>query len=296
MLRSIVLACVLTALVIVAGCGEDATAPAPLRLAPPTNIAAASGDGKLHVTWTPSTDEDFAQFTGYRITMNIVNSGRDTSWVLAKGTRSFTIPNLVNGEYYRIRVHALSTGGTPGTDSSAIIWCPAHQRSVDITGAPITIHSLTSGRPAGIDLYDDSGRVALLDTESATFRTRGDLYAVIANIAAPFELVSAELYPNGGGSRTEFSTVVVSADSLHLATRPVMPALSTYVDSGVLLYQNEYTAARIHFGRTRTTQGWHYFRMLVRPGSDGRLVRGVGIDAHIVIELSYQSVVNVPFS
>lgn len=296
MLRSLALACLVAVTLTCAGCGEDATAPLPLRFAPPTDLAVASGDGKLHVTWTPSIDESFPQFEGYRITINVVNSGRDSSWTLPKARRGMTIAGLRNGEYYRVRVHALSTGGVPGTDSAAIVWSAAVQRRTDITGAPITLYSLTSGRRAAIDLGDDSGRVELLEVESAAFRARGNLYAVIANMAAPFELVSAELYPGGAGMRTEFSTVVTTADSLHLATRTTMPATSTYVDSGVLIYQNDVSRARIHFGRTRTSQGWHYFRMLVRPGTDGRLVRGAGIDAHVVIELSYQTAANVPFS
>lgn len=299
MLRSLALTCLVAVAVLLAvtsaGCGEDATAPPPLRFAPPTSLSAASGDGKLHLTWTPSQDVDFPQFEGYRITINVVNSGRDSSWTLPKTSRGALISGLSNGEYYRVRVHSLATGGVPGTDSASIVWSPAVRRRTDITGAVITLYSLTSGRRAAIDLGDDSGRVELLEAESAAFRTRGDIYAVIANMAAPFELVSAELYPGGAGMRTEFSTVVTTADSLHLATRTAMPATSTYVDSGVLIYQNDVSRARIHYGRTRTAQGWHYFRLLLRPGTDGRLVREAGIDAHIVIELSYQTAVNVPF-
>ncbi|MDQ3464153.1 MAG: fibronectin type III domain-containing protein [Actinomycetota bacterium] len=93
------------------GCpaGPESTAPRA-----PADVAATAGDGSANVTWTPSTTiPDAPEVTGYQLTAVNTATAVDTSVrtpVCSTGCAG-TIPNLTNGETYRVEVRALRANG-----------------------------------------------------------------------------------------------------------------------------------------------------------------------------------------
>ncbi len=117
--------CVLAALVLVTGCGEEEwTAPAP-----PTNFSATAGDAVIVVSWDPSPDADQSDFVGYNVyisTEPIASLGSDeveeykvNSSPLSDGDSPYEITSdasgqpLQNGQVYY--VHMRSVGEHDGS-------------------------------------------------------------------------------------------------------------------------------------------------------------------------------------
>lgn len=92
------------------GCpdGPEKTAPNA-----PRNVAATAGDSSVTATWLRSTViPDGSAVTGYRVTAVNQASNVQTSVNVAASARTATVPDLTNGQTYRVQVRALSAAGT----------------------------------------------------------------------------------------------------------------------------------------------------------------------------------------
>ena len=98
-------------------------APAQAQGAPPTNLVATPGNGKLVVTWTRSTTAGAKYYLGYTSSQTVdlqdARGGSGTThathWKPLNSSSisatTYTVPNLSNGTTYRVRVHAVTLQG-----------------------------------------------------------------------------------------------------------------------------------------------------------------------------------------
>ena len=153
-----------------------APAQAQVVIQPPTNLVATAGNGKLVVTWTPSTT---TTVTGYEMdytssaTVDIndeIGTSHTTHWVQlpdvsGRTTATATASSLTNSTTYRVRVRAYSstldvesvwveTSGTPG-----VLAAPA---DLDVGAHPSVATSLNVRWTAveGAIAYEAEWRIA----------------------------------------------------------------------------------------------------------------------------------------
>ena len=86
------------------------------------------------------------------------------------------------------------------------------------------------------------------------------------------------------------------ADVINDAAATSSPSFSTYTLTEVVIDNSWSQKGKIYFGRTQRGTAWYYFRVFLKPGTDGFVVQGAGSDRYIVIEASFQSGRNVPFA
>ncbi|QLH07035.1 fibronectin type III domain-containing protein [Nitrosopumilus ureiphilus] len=88
----------------------EITSPTTFVPSPPTNLLTTSGtSGVIPLSWSEPSDNGNAVITGYLIEYAI-----DGNWFTVSpisDTTSFIIPDLVNGQEYRIRVSAINSAG-----------------------------------------------------------------------------------------------------------------------------------------------------------------------------------------
>ena len=292
----------LAALALVAGSGcsdspSNPNTPSEPNLAPPFNLRAWSDDSTIGILWNASVDEPRNGFGAYAIDVWDKATDRRFSTTAPKGTTTLRIRNLTNGDRYLITAHAVSSGGRRGDDSSSVEWSPAKRVTRDINGSVIRVYATTSAFPSAVDLLADSAHAELLDMTSAAFATRGDLFVYAPNFVGECRLMSPSISGINPGQLTQFSSVpVILATSLNDAAATSSPSFSTYTLTEVVIDNAWSEKGKIYFGRTQRGSAWYYFRVFLKPGTDGFVVQGAGSDRYIVIEASFQSVRNVPFA
>ena len=91
--------------------------------AAPIDVAAASGDGEVTLTWTANTEEDLAEYRLYRSTEapgagdgSIVNANNQIATIPA-GTQSYTDTEVTNGQAYVYQLTAVDTEDLESTPS-----------------------------------------------------------------------------------------------------------------------------------------------------------------------------------
>lgn len=85
----------------------DRTAPAP-----PANVAAVAGDGKVSLSWNANTETDLAGYQVYRGTsLPVTTTGTPLSGAAPLAATSFTDLAVVNGTTYHYVVFAIDTAG-----------------------------------------------------------------------------------------------------------------------------------------------------------------------------------------
>ena len=119
--------------------------PPPPDLAQVMGVGVAPGNAQLVVTWTAV---DTA--TGYTVQWTSgsedYNTGDRQAPVTSGSTTRYTIPSLINGTAYTVRVIATRTGATDGPPSAEVTASP-----VTTPGAPTGLAATANG-PSQIDL------------------------------------------------------------------------------------------------------------------------------------------------
>lgn len=140
----------ITGLFFAAGCNssDSGTQPVPgNQLAPPTNISVslsgASGTA-ARVTWTKSTDNSAADFAGYYVITNKVDSvgtnlGKADSALVVKTDSAFHVISLdpSRSTYYQTKVYSVKGDGTRSQAATSVIYAGVYET----TGATIDEYS-----------------------------------------------------------------------------------------------------------------------------------------------------------
>ncbi|MCA0144387.1 fibronectin type III domain-containing protein [Blastococcus sp. LR1] len=131
--------------------------------APPTNVVPAAADRPLNITWTAPAGE--TTVNGYIVTL-------DGSEVARPTTTSVTVPGLVNGRGYVVRV----------TSRSSVLGFPYEGTtpSAPVTGTPRD--AVPAAPPTGVTADRGDGRVVLTWTPN-TADYDADAYRVMRNSA-----------------------------------------------------------------------------------------------------------------
>ncbi|PLX26423.1 MAG: hypothetical protein C0600_10815 [Ignavibacteria bacterium] len=281
-------------------CDEDSDNPITTdpEVAAPTSLMAASDDGAVILSWTPSIDETADNFGSYDIVvLNLATNETGTPITAGKGVSSAVINGLTNGVRYQFTMRSVTTLGNQSTDFATIEWSPAVRQNQDNNGLPIKVYATTSTTfNSAVDLYNDNGDAEVIPQSGQTFTERGDLYVYAASSNATLSIISpAEA--NNQGLETQFSNASpVDVDDLdnQLATEP--PAGSTYTQKDITLDNGGVSSGRIYWGRLVRGTDYYYFRMLIKKGTNGKLVQGTGNDRFIEMNVSFQNAVNNPFA
>jgi hypothetical protein len=281
-------------------CDENTTDPVdndPV-LAAPTNLKAASADGAVFLSWTPSIDESESNFGSYDITVLNKASGQTLAPRTAgKGISSVRIDGLTNGVRYQFTIRSVTNLGKEGTTFATIEWSPAVRHNTDNAGLPIKVYATTSTTfNSAIDLHNEQGRAEVIPQSGQTFKDRGDLYVFASGTTSTLAIISPD-QANNQGMETQFSSVApVDLDNLdgHLATEP--PTDGSYTLKQVIVPTGSVSTARVYFGRIVRGSDKYYFRLLVKKGSNGALIQGSGNDRFLEMAVSFQNAPNNPFA
>jgi hypothetical protein len=282
-------------------CDEDSDNPITTdpEVAAPTNLEAASADGAVFLSWTPSVDESEDNFGTYSISiLNLAtNQTMPTPITVGKGISSVRIDGLTNGIQYAFTVRSVTTLGNESTGFAMIEWSPAVRNDLDKDGNLIRVYATTSGTfNSAIDLYNDAGMSEVIPQAGTEFSERGDLYVFASSSSSTLSLKSpAEA--NNQGLETQFSNFSpVDTDDLNdqLASEP--PADGSYTLKEITLDNGTVTAGRVYWGRLVRGSDYFYFRLLLKKGSNGRLVQGSGDDRYVEMVVSFQNAPNNPFA
>lgn len=123
------------------GCPNGPEASVPNA---PTNVAATAGDASATATWKAATViPDATPISGYRVTAVNQATSIETSISVGSTATSATVPDLVNGQSYRIEVRAINAAGAgaPGTSD------PVTPQSTNPVPSAPTIGTAVSGLP-----------------------------------------------------------------------------------------------------------------------------------------------------
>lgn len=279
-------------------CDENTTDPVDNNLAkpaPPTAMMAASiddnGEATVGLKWTASTSEGTANFARYELTIlnssnapvgNIINITTDNPFIVPA-----TILN--KGEVYTFELRAVNADSS--SEAASIKWSPAWRFTTD-QGFPIELYGSKSSFGSGLDLYDDDAQGAAVRSVST-----GDMW-------------------NLGFSDKDGKLLFGSASTLGYNITPEDAEIADFVDVignfnesyfDKPLDQYNYSKNNIDLTqynnslslvvRVRNSSGkYNYARVFIDYGSNG-FVRDAGTDNQfIVVQVSYQAEVDVPYA
>ena len=297
-MKTLVIAMLVAATFVACDEESDPITPDP-EVAAPTNLTAASADAAVWLSWTASADVNEDNFGGYMLSIlnTSTNQQHSNPIPIGAGLTSVRIDGLTNGVRYIFTLRSVTDLGNESTNYASVEWSPAVQQTQDAGGNLIKVYATTSNSfPSAIDLYNDAGLAEVISQAGTEFTERGDLYVFASSSSSTLSLKSpAEA--NNQGLETQFSNASpVDVDDLadQLASEP--PANSTYTQKELTLDNGAVTSGRVYWGRLVRGNEYFYFRLLLKKGSNGKLVQGDGNDRYVEMNVSFQNAPNNPFA
>lgn len=264
----------------------------------PTNLKAASADGAVFLSWTASASASASNFAGYDIAiLNKATNTALTSIPAGTGVTSLRIDGLTNGTRYEFTVRAVTSAGKKSTDFALIEWSPAYRQALDLNGSVIKVYATTSTTfNSAIDLFNSNMKAEVIPQSDQVFKDRGDLFVFAASNTAPL-ILRSPAEANNKGMETQFSTVAgISSDDLNVQLSSAPPTSSTYTLKEITIGDATVSAGMVYFGRLVRGSDFYYFRLLVKRGTNGKLIQGSGADRYVELVVSFQNSPNNPFS
>lgn len=264
-------------------------------LAGPTDLQATSVNATtLHLTWTSSTDEGNADFSGYQLNWS-ANGEAQTPVQIdpAAATNPLPIENLTEGVEYTFTMYTIDNDGYLSVDPTTVTWSPASRYDESVFGgSTINVYETTSDFGSGLDLYDPAqdGTMSKAVSSSADANL-----ALDTRNGIEFGSASQINYSYGGGTPNSAEIgEVVEVSELNNEFN-VIPLDQDNYDEKVLDL-NDYNGSIVMNVRvfdTNTNQ-YNYGRVLIR--NNGGWLEGSGDDEYIVVEVSYQKEAGVPYA
>jgi hypothetical protein len=263
----------------------------------PTQIRAASADGAIILSWVASTSESSPYFRKYVITGLNENTNDSFTVVAPKGATMFVVDSLMNGTRYLLTVRSEGTTGQLSPDYAQIEWAPAVRQDTDNNGYAIRVYASTSTNSSAVDLYNAQGYAEVIPQTGQIFKDRGDLYVYAASNTSGSLALTSPSVANNKGLETRFSTNAgIAVNSLDDQLSTAHPSFTSYAADSIAIADAPSSSSMVYFGRLKRGTDFYFFRLLVKLGSNGRLVQGSGADRYVELIASFQNSPNVPFA
>ncbi len=247
--------------------------------------ATSAGDSTVRIRWIAVTG---ATITGYRVT--VVSS---TGTVVATGTPTNSIVDiggLLPGRVYTFRVQT-RTRDTVSPERN-ITWAPAQRVRMSGTGGAVRLYESNSSFGSGLSFQ---GGVAtnrqVIDARlwDLGLDTRPNTAGQVSfDIGSP-NATSYDAFRNSGGRKTVVSSNVYNTiDSLN-------QVFDTQLNVGTTEQLINFTTANRGFVMAVRTQDGNFAKVFVKA-VNGVILQGNSPNRFVEVEISYQTVANVPYA
>lgn len=276
-------------------CDDTTDAITPEKPAAPTNLKATSKDtSSIIISWTASTSESDTTFKDYVLE---IAPGTFQPVTIAKGTTTYTITGLTEGEVYTFTLHARNSNGDESTTGAVVSWSPA-SRFTESNGFSIKMYETADNdHGSGIDFYDEASQQPLNVKTSQGSLWNFGLYTTdgTVTVGSPSEL--GYTFTGGTPVEVEISESYFEATSLNDAFMKDDLSTLKYNVAAIDLTALEATNNVIFIVRFKegTNTEYTYAKiMLVKSGSN--FLQGASPSRYIECEISYQSKPGVPYA
>lgn len=288
-------------LLALSSCDENTTDPIDDTLskpAAPTGIMANSsevnGEATISLKWTKSTSEGTTDFANYELTiLNAANAPVGNIITIAGGTTMYSVASnlLTQGEIYTFELRAVNKDFD--SDVATISWSPAWRFTAEDTGAPLELYGSQSDFGSGLEFYNDGAQGPIVLSVKS-----GDDWNIGFDDKSGLKIGSAgALSYNINPGLTEITASSVW-DATNLDELYFDKPLDQYTFSESTIDLTKYSSDIVFIARAETAAGsgkFNYVRVLV-DYDNGSFVRDAGNNQFIVVHLSYQAEVDVPYA
>ncbi|MBI3259750.1 MAG: fibronectin type III domain-containing protein [Ignavibacteriae bacterium] len=264
------------------GCNENPIDPVVTVPNAPTGLMANSlGADMIGIKWTAPTGE----YTGYKIKLSATGMTDTTYTITDKATTMFSVSGLTEGTRYTFAVSSVN-GTTSSANAATITWSPA-SRFTQIKGNNIQVYEYSSLKGSGLRLFDPStGAPAVYSKEAG-----GDKWDIAFNNDGTPDSIDA-------GSPRLLYTLLNPRITLVGKITPAN-SLDEVYETGDLTASAETYFSLPNVSTTgyvfvvKTAEG-NYAKVFVKQLL-GKILQGTILDdQYVTVEISYQSVANVP--
>ena len=210
--------------------------------------------------------------------------------VSGANTVQAAISNLNEGEVYSFTVRALNDTAR-STPTATIMWAPAQRVT-----AQLRLYETSSSMGSGIMLPDQAG-LTISDGGmwDICLDTRDDLFDIGSPTVSSYTSDEAQpKFPNGDVARvTMIGKTWTDVTSLDQVFESADLTQENLVET--LIRFNQADAEGKPFAFVVKTQAGNYAKVLVKV-NNGSLLQGTSPDRYVDLEVSYQSVIDVPYA
>lgn len=297
-MKSIIAALFVVAMI---GCNENTTGPvSPTAPGAPTSLMAQSkSQTSIGVKW----DAPLAGVTptGYSVEYNEMGSTTIMKKSVGSSTVMTDITGLTDGKIYEIKVYAVNDTARSAA-SNMVAWAPARRGS----GTFLLYTSNNSTKGSGLSIFRQANAnptVLTIDKGDEWDICFDDLTnAADPRVASPGQtnFVDANYqFPNKKDARVVYwgaqLTNVMSLDDIYETA-----ALSVPATGGEKFYSLNTIGGTSNWGSVIATKNadgtYNYAKILLKRSTTGKFVFGAAADAYIEVEVSYQTVANLPYA
>lgn len=278
--KSLLAALSLAALITV-GCNENTTDPTDTAPNAPTALMATSlGASEIGLKWTVPT----GTYTGYKLRMTA--TGVDTTFVISvAATNAFKVSGLTEGTKYTFALNSVNGTAVSGTAPS-ITWSPATRLTKLEDGNDIRVYEYSSLKGSGLRLYNPVTKFPEVYTVAS-----GSLWDIAFNNDGIPDSIDV------GSPRLTFTTVLNPRLTLIGKVYSNISSLDDIYETSDLTVSGEQrltfpNLSTTSYGFVVKTVDGNFAKVLLKSAG-GSILRGTS-DRYVVVEISYQSVANVP--
>lgn len=269
--------------------------------AAPTGIMATSLDDEtVGLKWTKSADADESFFGGYMLE---VTPGGMAPIAIAADAEMYAVTGLDAGMEYTFELKSIWTDGDLESVPATITWSPAFRFTTDAVDQEIKVYESSSSFGSGLDLFDEALEGPKTYKTSGTnsgminfaIKTEGDQIWVGSPLEMtynwggddPMDLEVGNVYEN----ITSLDDIYDS-EALNTAYS-FMPKVIDVADAAEY-DQNSNLAMVVRVKNADDT--YNYAKIMLVPATGGGFLHGTAPDRYVVIEVSYQKEVDVPYA
>ncbi|MDB5035758.1 MAG: 1,4-beta cellobiohydrolase [Chlorobi bacterium] len=257
-------------------------------------MASSISPTAVALRWTPQVDTGAIT---YRAAWKSVVSG-DSGSIANTTSSSITVSDLRAGESYVFYIHAVRAGVI--SVPASIVWTGAARYG---TTTPIRLYE-TQSAVGGSGLVLDPGRGGPATISTGNGAVGNVQLAMYTNgnlgnsfiIGASYSIVE---YKNSDNfdRNTFISDSIYAASSLDawLVSGPIDKRIPNDGNLRAFTIPMASAPGRGFFVRTGTPGDYHFVRVFIRSGN-GMLLQGNAPDRYVELELSYQSIANIPYA
>lgn len=287
-------------------CNENESPTDPVATAPnaPTALAAQSVNGTtIGLRWTaPATG---VTPTSYEVEYNAQGTTTKLTKTVSTGT-STTIDGLTAGTVYEFVVYAYN-GTAKSVASSLVRWAPAARST-----ASLRLYGSNSSNGSGLGIFlNGTGRTggpAILTTANGDEWDIcfDDDVATSPRIGSPGQSSyvpdkTTGQFRNGKVARViviaqKQYTDITSLDEIFESEALTLPAQGGEAMLSIAANQAGTKNFAFVIGSDNGDGTVNYAKILVKRGSNGAFVQGTGNDTYVDVDVSYQTVKDVPYA